>query len=156
MAQSKKVKKKSSASAPKPTKSRRAKPAPKAIGLDEVKRMAKAPADYEETARQFATTQQTTGLRLTTSPGKVRALIGKGEKAAQKAEVARLRYVALDRTRIAAEPADYKAMLGNWRQVQALIPDRPDLADAFAFMTEWMSVQRDTAAAEPAATTTTG
>lgn len=110
-----------------------------------------APADYEETLRKFAEALTATRFRAPLTASKLLSLVKKGERSAQKAAVLERKFTEADRIRIADESAAYKALLSNWRSVQARMPDDPALADAFAFMTEWMSVNRQ--AAEPAAPT---
>lgn len=142
--------------APKAKKSasaRRPARAKSGISLDDVKRMPKAPGDYEEVADQFADALVATGFRAPVSGSKMRSLARRGQKLGQKARALELKFIEADRARMAAESAGYKALLSNWRAVQARLPDQPTLADAFQFMTDWMSVNSKAAddASPPAA-----
>ncbi len=135
---------------------RRAARAKAAIGADDVKRMPKAPGDYEEIVDRFTDALAATRFRAPISGKKVQSMARRGQKLGQKASALELRFIAADRARMAAESAAYKSLLSNWRSVQAQMPERPDLVDAFQFMVDWMSVNRAPADAAPGPTSPTG
>lgn len=104
--------------------------------------MQKAPADYEETGRKFADALDATRFRGPVSGRKLRKMISDGEKLAAKADALAQKARDADRRRIVQEASSWKAMMSTWRRIVAAMPDQPELEDAFAFMTEYMSVER--------------
>ena len=153
MAKSKKNSTKSVRTATKPTKNhtptKRRATAKASIGLEDIKKLPKAPGDYEDIAFRFADALKSTGFRgAPTSAASLRTMITRGRRLGKKAAALQLKFIEADRKRMVAESGAYKALLADWRIVQAHIPSRPDLATAFQFMSAWMSVTR--APAEPA------
>ena len=151
MAKSKKTARKPSKSAAKP------KPAPtarkkivKIASTADVKRLPKAPGDYEETARKFADALIETKFRGFVTGAKLRGQIARGERLAKKAAAAQHNATLADRARMVAESDAWKGMLTTWRMIVAVLPERPDLQHRFAFMSDYMSAKRS-AKAPPAA-----
>jgi len=56
----------------------------------------------------------------------------------------RLTHHAADRRRMLQDSQSWKSMLSNWRLVVVAMPDRPELEASFAFMQDYMSVNRST------------
>src|SRR5256885_4429558 len=74
---------------------------PQEIGIEEVKRMVKAPSDYEDVARKFADALEHTSFRGTVSPRKLRSLVARGARLAQRAAAAQMAATTVDRRRMA-------------------------------------------------------
>src|SRR5882672_6387741 len=137
--------KKATGAAAKPsatTKSRHRAPTKPALSVQDVKRMAKAPSDYEDTLERFAETLKATRFRAPISGSKMLSQKNKAQSLGKKSQALELKFTIADRARIAGESAAYKSLLSNWRSVQARMPDEPELAEAFQFMVDWMSVNR--------------
>ena len=151
MAKSKKTARKSSNSAakPRPASAPRKKIA-KIASTADLKHMAKAPGDYEETGRKFADALIETKFRGVVSGVKLRSQIARGERLAKKAAAAQHKATLADRARMVAESDAWKGMLTTWRMIVAVLPDRADLQHRFAFMSDYMSAKRS-AKAPPAA-----
>lgn len=125
---------------------------PVAISAADLRKLPKAPGDYEETVRKLADVIESTKFRGPVSANKLRSLVSRGEKLTTKADAAEQKFLVADRARIAAQSEAWKSTLSNWRMIVASMPDRPELEDAFAFMTQYMSAPRAAPeAAEPAA-----
>jgi hypothetical protein len=143
MAAASRLHKKSSRKPANPTKKvSRARRAPPDIGADEIKRMVKAPGDYEGIARKFADALEATNFRGAVTPQQLRRMVARGERLAQRATAAQMIATAADRQRIAQESQAWKSILSTWRLVVAALPDRAALEQPFAFMQEYMSVTR--------------
>lgn len=112
------------------------------IGIEDVKRMVKAPGDYQGVARKFADALESTKFRGAVSPRKLRSMIARGERLAQRANTAQLIATNADRRRMAQESLAWKSMLSSWRLIVAAMPDRVELQEPFAFMQDYMSVTR--------------
>ncbi len=150
MAKSKKNASKSTKSVKKSTKTsarsvarRRsaAKPKPVLSAL-EVKRLAKAPSDYEDVLDRFADTMVAMKFRGPITAGKMRSQKNKAASLEKKANALELKFIAADRARMGGQSIAYKSMLSNWRSVQARMPDDAALAEAFQFMVEWMATNK--------------
>ena len=141
----KKSAKKSAATSKKPAKKRAGprRSAPKRVYSDEdLKRMQKAPGDYEETARKFANALIATKFRgLVTGP-RLHSMINQGDRLEKKASDLALEAKIADRARIAQQATTWKATTATWRRVVAAMPEQPELRDAFAFMQDYMSITR--------------
>jgi len=145
MAKSKKTSSKSAKSTKKTVAKAapRRRAAPKALAsVEDVKRLAKAPGDYEEIVDKFTDALATTRFRAPISAGKMLSQKKKAKALGKKASALELKFTVADRARMVAESLAYKSLLSNWRSVQARFPDEPELEEAFQFMVEWMSVNR--------------
>jgi hypothetical protein len=134
-----------------PRKKRTARAAQVDVSSAGLRHLPKAPGDYHEVARKFADALESTKFRGSVSPQKLRSMVARGERLAQRAAAAQLKAVAADRHRMLQDSQAWKSMLSNWRLVQAAMPDRPDLEAPFAFMQEYMSVTRSTPPQTPTA-----
>jgi len=110
----------------------------------DLKHLAKAPGDYPDIARKFADALELTRFRGTVSPHKLRSMVVRAQRLAQRAAAAQLKATAADRRRMLQDSQAWKSMLSNWRLVTAAMPDRPELEQPFAFMQDYMSVTRST------------
>jgi len=119
-----------------------ARPAQAEIGSEDLKHLAKAPGDYHEIARKFADALDLTKFRGAVSAPRLRSMVTRALRLAQRAHVAQVDAVTAERRRIVQDSQAWKSMLANWRLVTAAMPDRPDLQPAFAFMQEYMAVKR--------------
>lgn len=114
------------------------------LSAAELKHLAKAPGDYPDIARKFADALEATQFRGTVSPHKMRSMVARGQRLAQRAATAQLKATVADRRRMLQDSQAWKSMLSNWRLVMAAMPDRPELEQPFAFMQDYMSVTRST------------
>ncbi len=102
-------------------------------------------------AQKFADALELTQFRGTVSPQKLRRMVVRGQRLAQRAAAAQLKATAAERRRMLQDSQAWKSMLSNWRLVVAAMPDRPDLQAPFAFMQDYMSVTRSTPPQAPPA-----
>ena len=91
------------------------------IGAEDIKRMVKAPSDYEGIARQFADALQSTKFRGLVTPAKLRSMVARGERLGQRATAAQMKATSADRRRMAQESQAWKSMLSTWRLIVAAI-----------------------------------
>lgn len=127
-----------------PTKKRTVRAAQVDLSTADLKHLAKAPGDYQDIARKFADALEMTNFRGIVSPQKLRGMVARGQRLAQRAAAAQLKAVATDRRRMLQDSQAWKSMLSNWRLVVAAMPDRPELEAPFSFMQDYMSVTRST------------
>ena len=113
--------------------------------------MPKAPGDYKDIARRFADALEATKFRAPVSAAKLRSMVLRGERLAQRAGALQVKATAADRRRMVQDSQAWKSMLSAWRLVGAAMPDRPELEEPFAFMQEYMSVSRSAAPTTPPA-----
>jgi len=134
-----------------PRKKRTTRAAQVDVSSAELKHLLKAPGDYHDIARKFADALESTNFRGSVSSRKLRSMVARGERLAQRTAAAQLKAMAVDRRRMLQDSQAWKSMLSDWRLVQAAMPDRPDLEAPFAFMQEYMAVTRSTPPQTPAA-----
>src|SRR5579862_9915036 len=73
------------------------------LAAADIKRLPKAPADYEGIARKFADALESTRFRGAVTANELRGMVARGERLAQRAVAAQLAATAADRRRIAQE-----------------------------------------------------
>ena len=134
-----------------PRKRRTARPAQVELSAADLKHLAKAPGDYQDIARKFADALEATKFRGSVSPQKLRTMVTRGQRLAQRAAAAQIKAMAAGRRRMLQDSQAWKSMLSNWRLVVAAMPDRPELEASFAFMQDYMSVTRSTPPQAPTA-----
>ena len=127
-----------------PRKRSTARPAQVELSTADLKHLAKAPGDYQEITWKFADALEATKFRGSVSPQKLRTMVARGQRLAQRAAAAQIKAMAADRRRMLQDSQAWRSMLSNWRLVVAAMPDRPELEASFTFMQDYMSVTRST------------
>ncbi len=112
------------------------------IGADAVRHLVRAPADYAGIVRQFADALTRTNFKGEISAYKIRTLLRRGERLAQRAATAEHAAVLAGRQRIAHDSNLWGNVLSTWRLIVAAMPNHPELEAPFAFMQEYMSIGR--------------
>ena len=128
-----------------PRKKRAVRPVRVDLSAADLKHLPKAPGDYGDVARKFADALEATNFRGTVSAFKLRSMIARAQRLAQRAAAAQIKAVAANRRRMVQDSQAWKSMLSNWRLIQAAMPEHPELEPPFAFMQDYMSVPRSTA-----------
>ncbi len=112
------------------------------IGAEAVRHLVRAPADYAGVVRQFADALTRTNFKGEISAFKIRTLLRRGERLAQRAATAEHKAVIARRQRTVHDSNLWKDVLATWRLVGAAMPNHPELETPFAFMQEYMSIGR--------------